>query len=146
MEKTQQANGEKDSTSENFRKLPIQKNSLNEDPSSLNEELPRLNEKQWTAVEMLLAGKSLGTIARVVGVTPRTLYTWRQEETFRAELARRRREIYSATAERLRALIDPSLDVIEEQLHDPYDRARVRAAQTILRFARLNRVSDDQEE
>ena len=43
-------------------------------------------------------------------------------------------------------LIDPSLDVIEEQLHDPYDRARVRAAQTVLRFARLNQVSDDQQE
>ena len=98
-----------------------------------------LSDKQRIAIDLLLQGKSQTAVAERVEVTRRTLYTWRQDESFRAELARRRRELWDGAAERLRALVHPALDVLEEEVHDEYDRSRVRAADMILRFAGLRK-------
>ena len=79
-------------------------------------------------------------MSRCTGRTsPRTLYTWRQDEDFRAELERRRHEVWDGAAERLRALVHPALDVLEEEVHDVYDRSRMRAAGMILRLADLRK-------
>jgi hypothetical protein len=98
-----------------------------------------LSDKQRTAIELLLLGKSLSAVAARVQITPRTLYTWRQDELFCEELDRRRRELWDGAAERLRALVHPALDVLERQLRDEYDRARVRAAGMLLRLADLRK-------
>ena len=116
------------SASENFRELPI---------SAENHD--NLSEKQRLAIELLLAGKGLAAVADGVKVTLRTLYTWRQDEMFRAELDRRRGELWDGAAERLRALVHPALDVLEEEVHDVYDRSRMRAVGMILRFADLRK-------
>ncbi len=117
-----------EAASENFRKLPI-----------LAERSDTLSDKQRTAIELLLLGKSLSAVAARVQITPRTLYTWRQDELFCEELDRRRRELWDGAAERLRALVHPALDVLERQLRDEYDRARVRAAGMLLRLADLRK-------
>ena len=114
--------------SENVRELPI-----------LAENQDILSERQRAAIEMLVIGKSLATVAERVQVTPRTLYTWRQDETFRAALERRRREVWDGAAERMRALVHPALDVLEEEVRDEYDRSRMRAAGMILRFTDLRK-------
>ena len=41
--------------------------------------------------------------------------------------------------ERVRALVHPAIDVLEEQVHDEYDRSRMRAAGMILRFSDLRK-------
>ncbi len=115
-------------TSENFRELPIGA----ENPDVLSD-------KQRIAIELLLAGKPLATVAERAGVTARTLYTWRRDEPFRAELQRRRRELWDGAAERLRALVHPALDVLEAEVRDAYDPSRIRAAGMILRFADLRK-------
>jgi transposase-like protein len=114
--------------SENFPKLPI---------SAENHDV--LSDKQRAAIELLLSGKSRTAVAKSVDVTPRTLYTWRQCDVFRDELERRRHELWDGAAERLRALVHPALDVLEEEVHDVYDRARMRAVGVILRFADLRK-------
>ena len=58
---------------------------------------------------------------------------------FRVELDRRRRELWRVAAERLRMLVHPALDVLEEDVHSEYDRSRVRAAGMILRLADLRK-------
>jgi len=50
---------------------------------------------------------------------------------FRVELDRRRRELWRVAAERLRMLVHPALDVLEEDVHSEYDR-----------FARAGRRDD----
>jgi transposase-like protein len=100
---------------------------------------PGMSDRQRTAIELMLHGKSLGAVARDMGVNPSTLYRWRQDEVFRVELDRRRREIWEGAAERLRALVHPAIDVLEAEVHDEYDRSRVRAAGMILRFADLRK-------
>jgi hypothetical protein len=36
--------------------------------------------------------------------------------------------------------VHPALDILEEQLSDPYDRSRFRAASAVLRLADLRQV------
>lgn len=102
-------------------------------------EAAELTERQRTAMGLLLLGTSLGAVARTLGIDPSTLYRWRHDETFSAELDLRRRELWDGAAERLRALVHPAIDVLEEEVHDEYDRSRIRAAGMILRLADLRK-------
>jgi hypothetical protein len=121
-----------DAMPENDRKCPIPADDL--------------SAKQSAAIELLLLGKKMSGIAAAVGVDPRTLYRWRQDEAFRTELDRCRRELWSGAAERLRALVHPSLDVMEQHLRDRYDRNRFRAASSVLRLADLRKCIPVNEE
>src|SRR5688572_24827383 len=117
-----------ESMSDNVRECPV---------SEKNPDV--LSDRQRIAIDLLLAGKTAVTVAERVEVDARTLYRWRHEESFRAELERRRRELWDGAAERLRALVHPALDVLEEEVRDVYDLSRVRAASMILRFANLRK-------
>src|SRR4051812_29331232 len=86
-----------------------------------------LNEQQMAVIELLVLGQSYSTVAKNAGIGRRTLYRWRQEEAFAEQLAARRQEIWSEAADRMRAMVTRSLDVMEEQLGQKYDRSRVRA-------------------
>jgi hypothetical protein len=112
-----------ESMSENVRLCPTAENDL--------------SDKQRLAVDLLASGRSIKDTAQAAAVDPRTIYRWRQEEAFREELDQRRRELRSIASDRLGALLEPALDVLEQQLNDRYDRARFRAAATILRLARV---------
>ena len=126
------ANGDEGAVPENARKCPIGRNRLNSAYSSLND-------KQKTAVEMLAIGKSLGRVARFIEIDAKTLYRWRQDATFREALYRRRRELWSDAIDRVRGMVTPSLDIVEQHLSDRYERIRFRAAQTVLNVASLKK-------
>ena len=96
-----------------------------------------LSDKQRLAMDLLASGRSMKDTAQAVGVDHRTLFRWRQDTSFREALDQRRRELRSIAGDRLGALLEPALDVLEQQLNDRYDRARFRAAATILRLARV---------
>jgi transposase-like protein len=123
--------------SENVRKCPSSADRLNSVATS------ELSEKQKTAIELLLIGKSLAATARALDIDARTLYRWRQDEFFRDILEDRRRELWSDASGRLAALVHPSLDVMEQHLADRYDRARFRAASAILKLANLKATADE---
>ena len=69
----------------------------------------------------------------------RTLYRWRQDPAFRDALGHRRRALWSDAVERIRGMVTPSLDIIEQHLADRYERVRFRAAQTVLNLASLKK-------
>ena len=98
-----------------------------------------LSHTQLLAIELLLTGKNFVTVAQQVGVDARTVRRWRRDEAFCAALARRCHEVWDVAAERMRALVHPAIDVLEAEVHDEYDRSRVRAAGMILRFADLRK-------
>ena len=77
--------------------------------------------------------------AKEIGVGRRTLFDWRQKEAFRTAPAQRHRELWGDVNDRLRMLVDPSVEVLAEHLDDRYDRARFRAATAILRFANIGK-------
>ncbi len=98
-----------------------------------------LNEKQLAAIELLASGRSFSLAAKEIGVGRRTLFDWRQKEAFRTALRQRHRELWGDVNDRLRMLVDPSVEVLAEHLDDRYDRARFRAATAILRFANIGK-------
>ena len=124
--------------SEKFRNIPNFANSSQQDSGDLTE-------AQRIAIEMLAAGRSVGSIAKKLGINPRTLYNWRKGELFQRELNRRHAQIWEDSALRLRTLIDPSLEVLAEHLEDNYDRARFRAAALVLRLPSVGRILREKE-
>ena len=99
-----------------------------------------LNEKQHAAVELLSAGKGYGECATTLQIDRKTLYNWRQDELFQEALAERRRELWGRANDRVRALLGPAIDVMEEQLKEKYDRTRFRAASVLLRLAGMHKT------
>jgi DNA-binding CsgD family transcriptional regulator len=95
----------------------------------------RLNEKQLAAVDLLAVGKPYGESARILGIDRKTLYNWRNDDLFQEALQNRRAELWQSAADRIRALLHPSIDILEKHLTDTYDRSRFRAATTILRLS-----------
>ena len=119
-------NSNPESITENYRELPVGENGL--------------SEKQLSAVELLVAGTSYTQCAGILGIDPRTLYNWRQDELFQEALCERRRELWGRANDRVRALLGPAIDVMEQQLKEKYDRSRVRAATVLLRLAGMHRT------
>ena len=57
-------------------------------------ERTELTHQQLTAIELMLSGIPFKQIAERVGVTPTSLYLWRQTDRFTDELDKRRQEVY----------------------------------------------------
>ena len=110
---------------ENSRKFPISGRAL--------------SDKQQAAVELLVLGHALGETAGAIDVDAKTLYNWRQDPDFIEALEARRSELWDQAAQRLRAMVHPSLDILEQDLGNRHERARFRAATAVLRLADLRR-------
>jgi transposase-like protein len=102
----------------------------------------RLSDKQLAAIDLLASGLSDSDIALAIDINRRTLYRWRQHNPlFQAELNRRRQALWQNSADRLRSLLSPALDILEKQLKDPYDRTAFRAAINVLRLAGTKKIA-----
>src|SRR5215212_2067708 len=106
-----------DTISDNFREFPLSENAL--------------NDKQRAAIDLLAAGKGCAETARELQITTRTLYNWRQDELFQEALQDRRREMWGRANDRIRALLETSIDVMEQHLKDNWQNNRFRAASTL---------------
>ena len=104
-----------------------------------------MSDKQLAAIDLLLGGQTIVSTAKTIGVTRQTIYNWRDDPLFDETLTSRRRELWSSAAERLRAMVHPSLDIVESELRNPYDRARFRAATAVLRLADLRKAVPPEE-
>ena len=120
-----------ETVSENVRKCPALADHL------IERSPVTLTEKQKAAVELMVLGRSMAATAQAIEVDARTLYRWRQLEAFQEALDDRRRELWASAGDRLASMVHPSLDVLQQHLEDNYDRARFRAAATVLRLAKL---------
>jgi hypothetical protein len=97
-----------------------------------------LNDRQRNALELMLAGMNDRAIAQQVGVDRRTICRWRHEnDAFKEALHERRRELWDGVVDKMRAMLEPSLEVLSEHLHDSLDRNRYRAAVSILRLSNV---------
>ena len=98
-----------------------------------------LNEKQRAAIELIASGKSYTTAAKLVGIDRSTLFRWRQDGQFQQRLQERVSELWGSANNRLKSMVEPSLEVLAEHLEDRYDRARWRAASLVLRLTQFGR-------
>jgi len=118
----------------------IQPDSALQNPTESDTLANGLNDKQLAAIDLLLAGKTIVSTAQAVGVSRQTVHVWLKDELFLEVRDNRRREMWDHAAERLRAMVHPSLNIVERELKNPYDRARWRAATAVLRLADLRKT------
>jgi hypothetical protein len=96
----------------------------------------QLTVKQQNAIDMLILGSTDNEAATAVKVNRVTVTKWRNyDPVFAAELNRRRKELWGASVDRLRALIPKALDALEVELAS--GKHRVKAALDILRICNL---------
>lgn len=93
-----------------------------------------LSDVRLRAVEMLVAGIRPGVVAERMSISRETLWRWRQDPAFRHHVQRLRVEMHVSRVDRVWALVDRSLDVVEEHL----DEGDLQAATTLLRLAQLH--------
>lgn len=104
--------------------------------------------EQLNAIDVLVTGKSDQAVADAVGVSRPTVTKWRlYDEYFQAELNRRRKEVWGASADRIRALLPKALDTLEKAI----DEGSYQAALALIKIAGLEGVAgnigtDDAEE
>ena len=88
-----------------------------------------LSIEQANAIDLLVGGESDRKVAQIVGVTRQTICGWRlYHPDFRAELNKRRREVWGASADKLRSLLPRALEVIEQELAEGEHSVKVALA------------------
>jgi hypothetical protein len=102
-------------------------------------EVQPLNSRQLRAVDMLIAGMTNTEVAAEIGVDRTTVWRWGTDPFFRAELARRRHELWNSMADRMRALLPRAFDAFEKAL----DEGNWRAALAFLKLAGISDLSLD---
>jgi len=92
----------------------------------------KLKGPQNTAIQLLVEGRGYGATAKALGISEVTLWRWRQDPDFRAELDRER----GIKIEEYRAACDASgyeaVETLRELLRSGSDMVRCKAATAIL--------------
>jgi len=98
----------------------------------------QLSIEQANAIEHLLQGQSDRAVAEAVGVSRQTVSEWKNHDPlFIAELNRQRSEMWREARERMKALANRALDVVELQLGSSEPKAALAAAKYVLQGTRL---------
>jgi len=88
------------------------------------------------AIDLLVCGKSDAVVATETGVHRTTITRWRlYHPPFIAELNRRRAEVWTNGADRLRAMIPEALEVLASVMANEHSPYRVKAAVEVLKLA-----------
>ena len=98
----------------------------------------QLSIEQANAIEHLLQGQSDRAVAEAVGVSRQTVSEWKNHDPlFIAELNRQRSEMWREARERMKALANRALDVVELQLGSSEPKAALAAAKYGLQGTQL---------
>ena len=83
----------------------------------------QLNDKQLQAIDLILIGNTDDQVAKYVGVNRSTVNQWKNHNPyFKAELNRRRKEIWEATLDKRRHLTLKALDTAEMLIEQGNER------------------------
>jgi hypothetical protein len=98
----------------------------------------QLTHQQRVAIELLAIGQTDAAVAAALGMHSRSIARWRRERPlFKAELERRRDQVWSEASDQLRAMINDALRVFERDLHDANPAVSHRTAFQALKLAKL---------
>jgi len=106
-----------------------------------------LTTRQLTAITALLAAATVEGAARDAKVSRSQLYTWLAEPVFKAELARKRVEVFASSLDRLKTLSGKAVDALADLLNAKGDpRTRLGAVRVALDSAFTAQERQDFEE
>ncbi|MFC5713834.1 hypothetical protein ACFPU1_13755 [Thalassorhabdus alkalitolerans] len=73
--------------------------------------------EQLNAIDLLIAGKSDQDVANVIEVNRVTITKWRNYDVyFRAELNKRRKELWGASIDKMRAILPKAIERLEKEI------------------------------
>ncbi|NER25783.1 MAG: hypothetical protein F6J96_34840 [Symploca sp. SIO1C2] len=118
-----------------------------------------LTPEQVVAANALANGLPVNEVAKLVGVSKRTVLRWKKTEAFQAELRQGRNSVAMTSVEviresresnlrnsenRLSSLINKSFDVLEEVISNPEEstRSRLKAIETVGIWAGLKYMNE----
>lgn len=93
-----------------------------------------LTHRQIQAIPHLLGAGSLEEGRRKARICKSTLYQWLKDETFRAELNRKRGEVIKDAIERLKTSVTRAVDGLLELAQDEDKSIKLRACEKVLDF------------
>jgi hypothetical protein len=100
----------------------------------IRQHVTTLSIKQQNAIDLLALEHCDLFVADKVGVARQTVNKWRlYHPQFKAELGRRREEIWAFSADKIRLLIPQAIDIVERSLDDPKNPDRLKLAVEILK-------------
>jgi hypothetical protein len=117
-------------------------------PATLSRILLRdqqLSQREQNAIPLLLRGLSDAQVAQQVGVDRGTVFRWRQDADFAAELEKQRQVVLQHSVARLQSMLEPALDILQRQITGDDPKTALRAAAILLRVAtpaRLQRLAN----
>ena len=92
-----------------------------------------LTPEQWSAVDFLATGGSLGDVQKATTVEAATVRAWLRDADFVAALNVRTNEVRDAHLDRLRAMVPKALDTLEGLLESQDEAVRLRASTYVLK-------------
>ena len=97
-----------------------------------------LSIQQKNAIDLLIVGQTDGEVAQTIGVSRQTINQWKnQDAVFVAEMNRKRKNIWECQQERLRSVVEKSIDVLIEDMSGDDLKLRQSAAIHILKAVKL---------
>ena len=91
--------------------------------------------RQQSALSIIAASPSVAQAARTSGIGQSTIYRWMEDDDFRGELTRLRRESAELARRELQGLMLRSVSVLADAMEDPDKAVRLRAARYAMSFA-----------
>lgn len=95
----------------------------------------QFTQQQKNAILLLLQGLGDAQVARQIGVDRLTIYRWKHEDEFAAELQQQRETLWEHSIERLQSMLDPALEILQRQIAGEDPKTALRAAAILLRVA-----------
>jgi hypothetical protein len=111
-------------------------------PFPISEDLlsaaPDLSHAQLAAIEMLVIGTPLRSIAHALHIDRKTLYNWRaKDEDFRAHFRLRREETHGQVTDHYRSLLIDTLNILFQQTKHHYPPTAHKAAHSLIALSRI---------
>ncbi len=103
-------------------------------PSQL---IPGLRENERMAAELLARGKTCREVSRALGITEKTLYTWRKKPIVQRAIHACQQELIDASESQGLAVMPEAISTLTEIMNDPASRAadRIAASRALLNGA-----------
>ncbi|SHK38976.1 Helix-turn-helix domain of resolvase [Clostridium cavendishii DSM 21758] len=81
-----------------------------------------ITKEQDIMIDMLLQGETISDIAKKIGVTRQSIYTWKDKEYIKAELEERRRQLKKSAHDRITRDICTYVDNIKDLANNSTDQ------------------------
>ena len=101
------------------------------------------SEKKLKAIELLMQSYSPGEVATEVGISRVTVYRWIKQESFQAELSKRKNDLLEAAARKLSGAADQAVEVLIQLLESKQPNVRRLSVGMILDYSiKFSELSD----